>query len=252
MFPLCFTTRSASRRRASNHAFTLVELLVVIGIISVLISILLPSLNKARRQAQAVQCLSNLRQIGMLMSQYAAESKGVLPCTMAFGGSTGWAAQGYAEGGYPIWDSLLRKLDKGLPYDKALYKQSDKVYLCPSQFYTWEGASHKDRSYSANSWLMEGKWVKYGGFRKPDTCIMLIDSAVADLANYPYSVLKNEYIAAEWGGKYQQIFKNSHGGYPNILYGDLHAARGPGKFADIVSYSIWVPDFKDSGYVNMP
>jgi|GEM_PF-1664966 len=59
--------------------FTLVELLVVIGIIAVLISILLPSLNKARASAVGVQCLSNLRQIGIAVRSYAQDNKDWLP-----------------------------------------------------------------------------------------------------------------------------------------------------------------------------
>jgi len=64
------------RRR---HGFTLVELLVVIGIIAVLISLLLPALNRARAHAISVQCLSNLRQIGQISFQYAQENGGWLP-----------------------------------------------------------------------------------------------------------------------------------------------------------------------------
>jgi prepilin-type N-terminal cleavage/methylation domain-containing protein/prepilin-type processing-associated H-X9-DG protein len=69
---------------AIGRGFTLVELLVVIGIIALLISILLPSLSKAREQSQTIACLSNLRQIGQAAQIYAA-------------GNHGYTVPGYAD-----------------------------------------------------------------------------------------------------------------------------------------------------------
>jgi prepilin-type N-terminal cleavage/methylation domain-containing protein/prepilin-type processing-associated H-X9-DG protein len=65
--------------RQSRHAFTLVELLVVIGIIAVLISILLPVLGRVRESGNRTKCLSNLRELGIAMRQYASTHNDRLP-----------------------------------------------------------------------------------------------------------------------------------------------------------------------------
>ena len=90
--------KQARQRRGAG--FTLVELLVVIGIIALLISILLPALGRARESARSVKCLSNLRQLGLAIQMYQNEFKAQIPCQWSLSGS-------YAHGRGHTWVNIL-------------------------------------------------------------------------------------------------------------------------------------------------
>lgn len=111
-----------------RKAFTIVELLVVIGIITVLIAILLPVLNKAREQARMVVCASNERQIYQAMCLYAADNRGILPIPSF----PDWprfpnvAFQMDGPGVYNYTDGTL------WPYIRGGPDVRQKLFLCPS------------------------------------------------------------------------------------------------------------------------
>src|SRR5262245_19484360 len=93
-----------------RHGFTLVELLVVIGIIAVLIGILLPALGRARESANSLKCSSNLRTIGQGIAMYVAEYKQTFPAAYIYDGmQIGPSTQipNAALTGYIHWSSYL-------------------------------------------------------------------------------------------------------------------------------------------------
>ncbi len=111
-----------SRPSQNPHrgAFTLVELLVVIGIIAILIAILLPALTRARQQAMTVQCMSNMRQVGSAMLIYADENDGYLcPAKMGWANSTVYLTNpddGSLTGTGPLGSLVLAQPDKANSY----------------------------------------------------------------------------------------------------------------------------------------
>src|SRR6201995_3209712 len=94
--------RKRMKRIPRGRGFTLVELLVVIAIIALLISILLPTLSRAREAANSLKCQAQQRQIVQAMMMHAIEHRGYMPLI-------GWPRQGMDPAS--LEDSLRQRYD---------------------------------------------------------------------------------------------------------------------------------------------
>jgi prepilin-type N-terminal cleavage/methylation domain-containing protein/prepilin-type processing-associated H-X9-DG protein len=251
--------------------FTLVELLVVIGVIALLISILLPSLQKAREAGYRVACASNLRQLGQAFQMYINDSKGTYPpswfqddfiSSTYAAGSNGVGQQGHNA----TWVTLLRPYvgmknsdptkggDLGIfkcpkdTYDRAnwLPKQDQGIlsYMMPESW-SFDKFNYSNRfpPQPAGTTLNRGigqlftsggypMWVRTTMVHPVSQVILLTERSYSEQVQSPYWY----WGYATFGKPTDQMWlsgSNNAGNAGNGYYGFpmLHASKGGEKFA---------------------
>jgi prepilin-type N-terminal cleavage/methylation domain-containing protein/prepilin-type processing-associated H-X9-DG protein len=257
-----------------KNAFTLVELLVVIGIISVLISILLPALSKVRQAAWKLDCQSQMKQVATGMMMYANENKGCLPANFARAVVGFNPAQVYDASDNWIW--LIAPYLSNQPGTQAIASMSMiKLFTCPSYWQTIGNYPNPgvvtgcQRTYSLSFssdayWTGNGRlypWrgvagVNLGRIKQPSNKAMVFDWwYLYNPLNLPlYNNDSTDWdISSDWGiplpkpGVVTTINKAPHssgGSYGmNVAYCDGHVAWTPYDSNGYLPANIWAPLF---------
>jgi prepilin-type processing-associated H-X9-DG protein/prepilin-type N-terminal cleavage/methylation domain-containing protein len=238
------------RQLKAPPAFTLVELLVVIGIISILIAMLLPALNKARAAAKSVACLSNLRQVGMGLLMYANENHDYLP---------------------PWYDGTASAADHAAGMDRwnirieAQYVKNKDAFFCPAwaprnlaeyetMGYDWQDTISA-HTYGMREWKEPYKpysgvngtrttYKKRSLIRHPSDFFLLADSFINTAGIQDYVIRPTSTTV--------HFVHIRHNNYANAWFVDGHAAAMPRSYFESLKvtqleyctssgYSVWPP-----------
>jgi len=146
------------RKRApfvpAGEGFTLIELLVVIAIIAILAALLLPALAKAKEKGRAIQCLSNIRQVGLAATLYLGDANDHYPPATTKNGTLtqlSWVGQPGLQSPYSTLSAVERWLSEYLV--KATSQAKVEVARCPSDRYSYLKTGHSGYEDFGSSYL---------------------------------------------------------------------------------------------------
>ena len=231
----------APRRRRTAFtlvsAFTLVELLVVIGIIAILIALLMPGLSAARRQAQTVRCAANLHDIGRAMQMYANDFKGKIPrgyhYDMAYRmGHILWAE---ALSGYLGRRVEVRDLSQARDPVLAREFRLIGVYQCPAFPNENQALDYVSNSFEGGGGGDSAAIVLVKLKRSSEVVFLTEAHARSDVNQFCYhDVWSIDHLPTDFNGRLRPgggppggprvMTDNRHGGKLNMLFLDGHVA----------------------------
>ena len=117
---------SRQRGRSAFRAFTLIELLVVVAIIAILAALLLPALGKAKERARRIQCLNNLKQLGIACTIYAGDANDKLVEARFDPGISAWVQIAINPPEQALWNDVQFSIDPNVG-------RSSPIWCCPSR-----------------------------------------------------------------------------------------------------------------------
>jgi prepilin-type N-terminal cleavage/methylation domain-containing protein/prepilin-type processing-associated H-X9-DG protein len=196
-----------------HHGFTLIELLVVIAIIAILAALLLPALARAKSAASGVQCLSQMRQIGLATAMYADENDGCLPRSSHSAMAYGELPWGYALVPYVLGKTFTRP-------DSLWTNLFNTLYHCPA-----ERGKRPDWSYGKNVYPELSAeetggptWYRLTQIPRPTATVLYGEKIASSMADH--------LMAHYWlEGAQPEVDQKRHDRRSNYVYCDGHAVK---------------------------
>lgn len=230
-----------------GRGFTLIELLVVISIIALLLSILMPSLQKVRMQAKGLVCNTQLKQVGLAMTTYASDYKGKTPPSLP------WEDRLHTGAGEPLPYPPNDPVGVGLLAGTYIQLTDGKFYYCPSStesYYKYDGQPNQWEQFKRGEWACMGYYYRHAVATAPLGTGKYGGDQSRVYPNSSYNLAKDSGRRCIMSDVFSGGFNFHKTGY-NLLYLDGHTEfykENVKKIADArydyrYTYIVWLKYF---------